>query len=124
MAITPDLSGNTPITTDPTLADSQIQAFIPVYNTGVIVAPGLTSALQAIGTVTKSLRLTNLSAVLIYVRVGVPTADGTLTASTADLPLLANTQVTLTKQPEHTHIAFISPGGASSMHIISGEGFQ
>jgi hypothetical protein len=70
-------------------------AFNPAYGTGITVAPTNTSASSTIGVGSKSLVLTNLGSLTIYVRVG----TGSTTATTADYP------------------------GTGSIHIMAGEGY-
>lgn len=95
-------------------------SFEPNYTRGITVAPSTASASSAIGFGSKALVFTNLSpSVVAYVSVG---ASG-LTASVADYPLLPNSQISLSKCQEDTHVAYITASGTGSIHIIPGEGY-
>jgi uncharacterized cupin superfamily protein len=94
--------------------------FNPVYGSGITVTPTSTSASSTLGLGSKNLALTNLSSTIVtYIRVG----DGSQTATAADYPVLPNTQVRITKDDRHTTIAYVSPAGSGSLHIIAGEGY-
>jgi hypothetical protein len=94
-------------------------AFNPAYGTGITVAPTGTSASSTIGVGSKSLVLTNLGSLTIYVRVG----TGSTTATTADYPVLAATQVTVSKAQDQNTVAYITASGTGSIHIMAGEGY-
>jgi hypothetical protein len=96
-----------------------LETFNPSYGSGIIVAPGVTTASSLIGVGRKSLCLTNLSAIVCYVRSG---PVGTV-ATTADYPVPAGAQVSITKFQDDNTVAYIAPGGTSSLHIIPGEGW-
>lgn len=91
--------------------------FNPAYGRGVVVSPAATTASSELGRGSKSLVVTNLGAAVCYVRSG----DSTVTASTADYPVLSGQQVSLGKFQDDTHVAYISADG-TSLHIIAGEG--
>ncbi len=94
-------------------------AFQPSYGSGTTVAPSGTSASSTFGLGSTSIVVTNLSSsVISYVRIGA----GTQTATTADYPVLPNTQVTLSKAGTDTTVAYITGGSAGSLHIIPGRG--
>jgi hypothetical protein len=94
------------------------QTFGPAYGSGSINPTSGTSARVACGKDSKSLTLTNLGSVTVYVKV-----DGSsVVATTADYPVLPTTQVSISKANDHTHVAFISPDGAGSIHVMGGEG--
>ena len=95
------------------------QTFAPAYGTGSVNITISTSAQIAIPQGTKSLVLTNLGSVTIYVRVGF---DPT-TASVADYPILSGCQASISKDIQHDVIAFVSPEGSSSLHVMLGEGY-
>ena len=99
------------------------ETFNPAYTQGVTVAPVAVSAYTAnMGLNSKSLCLTNLGTVIVYVRT-FKLSDGVKAATTADYPVPFS-QVTLTKAEDHDAIAYIVVGGvAGSLHIIPGEGF-
>lgn len=92
-------------------------AFAPNFD-GSIVAPGTTTANTSLGTGSKTLVLTNLGTVTVYVKTGASTIEAT-TAGYAVLPL---TSISISKPDTHTHIAYITASGTGSLHIISGEG--
>lgn len=99
---------------------SSLCTFNPVYGTGVVVAPGAASASSTISTNATSLVLTNLGVETCFVRVG----KGAQTASNKDYPVLAGTQLSLSKDREDTTIAYISASAtATSLHIMVGEGW-
>lgn len=93
--------------------------FMPAYTAGTTVAPTTATASSAIGRGSQSLCFTNLGSVTCYVRVGL----STVTAALTDYPVLPNTQVTIQKGLELTHVAYITGSGTGSLHIIPGEGF-
>jgi hypothetical protein len=95
-------------------------SFEPSYTRGITVTPTTASASSAIGVGSKALVFTNLSAsVIAYVRVG----NAGITASTADYPLLPNSQISVSKCTDDTHVAYITASGTGSVHIIPGEGY-
>ena len=95
-------------------------SFEPSYTRGITVAPSTASASSVIGVGSKSLVFTNLSeSVIAYVRVG----NAGITASTADYPLLPNSQISVSKCQDDTHVAYITASGTGSVHIIPGEGY-
>lgn len=97
------------------------QSFAPKYGSGITVTPNVTSASSVVGLGNKSLNLTNLSAtVVVYVRVG--TSPATVTATTADFPVLPGQRVVISKAHESDTVAYIS-SAAGSLHIIPGEGY-
>lgn len=95
------------------------QSFDPKYGSGITVTPNVTSASSVVGLGNKSLNLTNLSStVVVYVRVG----TAPVTATTADMPILPNQRVVISKAHESDTVAYIS-SAAGSLHIITGEGY-
>ena len=95
-----------------------LDTFAPAYGQGITVSPAAASASSTIGVGSKSLTLTNLGAEVCYVRVG----KAGIVATTADYPLLAGTQVSISKFQDDTTVAYISAVG-TSLHIIPGEGW-
>lgn len=94
-------------------------AFQPSYGSGTTVAPSGTSAYSTLGLGMTNIVITNLSSnVTSYVRIGA----GTQTATTADYPVLPNTQVTLSKGRADNVVAYITGGSVGSLHIIAGRG--
>lgn len=96
-----------------------IAAFAPSYTKGITVAPGVASASSTIGLGSKSLCLTNLSAVVCYVRV----STGAATATAADYPVPPNAQVSISKPQDNDTVSYVTTAGSASLHIIPGEGF-
>jgi hypothetical protein len=95
-------------------------SFNPAYGSGVTVAPTSTSASSTVGFGSKALVITNLSSTVVaYVRVG----EGSATATTADYPVLPNTQVSISKAQDQNVVAYITASGSSSLHIMAGEGY-
>jgi hypothetical protein len=91
----------------------------PTYGRGQIVSAGAASANVAIDAQAKQVILTNQSVNPIYVRVGA----GTQTATTADYPVPPNSQVVISKGDGDNNLAHIAPAGASTLHLMTGEGF-
>lgn len=99
---------------------SVLNTFNPSYGRGIVVAPGAASAQSTIGVGSKTLVLTNLGVETCYIRVG----RGTITASNADYPVLAGTQLSISKDQDDTVVAYISASAtATSLHILPGEGW-
>lgn len=97
-----------------------METFNPAYGNGITVAPGVVSAASVIDTKTsKSLCLSNLGTEVCYIKVG----DSDVVATVADYPVLVGAQVTITKDQDHTHIAYLTAAGVGSLHVIKGEGF-
>lgn len=96
-----------------------INPFAPTYGSGQIVAPGVASASVTLGLGSKSLCITSLNAVQCYVRAG----TSGVVATTADYPVPASGQITISKTQDFDTVAFIAPAGGGSLHIMSGEGF-
>lgn len=93
--------------------------FDPAYGSGITVAPTNTSASSTLGRGSKSLVLTNLGSVTVYVRVGEMSA----TATVADYPVLSGTQVSISKPQDGAVVAYITASGTGSLHIMAGEGY-
>lgn len=89
----------------------------PAYTQGQTVAAGAVSAQITVNAESKQLCITNLGANVAYVRTG----SGSFTATTADMPILAGSQVSISKGQEDK-LAYISVDG-TSLHVIPGEGF-
>lgn len=97
-----------------------MKPFNPAYGKGKTVAPGVASArteIDALGQ-NEMLALTNLSSVTCYVRTG----NSSCVATTADYPVPPNSQVSITKFENDTHLAYITGSGTSSLHVIPGRG--
>jgi hypothetical protein len=48
---------------------------------------------------------------------------GSTTATTADYPVLPNTQIVVSKAQDQNTVAYIAPAGGGSIHILAGEGY-
>jgi hypothetical protein len=96
-----------------------LETFNPAYTQGTTISVSTTSAAAVRGLGAKSLCLSNLGTVTVYVRV----SQGTIAATTADYPVLAGTQVTITKDEAHDTVSAITASSTSSLHVIPGEGF-
>ena len=95
--------------------------FQPAYTKGVTVTPNTTTDFVDFGPNTsESVVLTNFGENVCYIRVG--DILDTIEASTADYPVMPGSQVSIGKTLDHQRIAFISPAGAGSLHIILGRG--
>jgi hypothetical protein len=95
-------------------------SFNPSYTRGITVSPTTSSASSTIGLGSKAIVLTSLSgSVLVYVRIG----KSGITASTADYPLLPNSQISLSKEQDDDTVAYITSSGTGSVHILPGEGY-
>lgn len=94
------------------------QPFSPAYGSGITVSPAVASAASAVGLGNKNLVLSNTGSNICYIHVGYTGA----VASATDMPILAGTQVTITKPQEATHVAYISAAG-TTLNIMPGEGW-
>lgn len=92
--------------------------FNPSYTKGITVAPSTISSASAIGSGSKSLCITNLGSFVVYVRVG----SSGIVATAADYPILPLTQLSISKEQDSTHVAYVTSSGTGSLHIIPGEG--
>lgn len=92
--------------------------FQPRFGAGIVVTPAAASASSEIGQGNKQLILTNIGSNICYVTIGYTG----LVASTSGYPVLPGAQVTVSKDQDMTHIAYISASG-TSLHIIPGEGW-
>jgi|MudIll2142460700_1097286.scaffolds.fasta_scaffold1541597_1 hypothetical protein len=82
-----------------------------------VVTPGAASASVTVSVFPKSIRLVNSGANICHVRVG----EGAQTATTADTPVLPNSELILHRQEGETTVAYISASG-TTLHIQTGEG--
>lgn len=95
------------------------RSFGPKYGSGQTLS--VTDASQSVtfGARNWALTVTNLGSDVCYVRTG----NGTLTATTADYPVLPLSQVSLSKNYDDDKLAAVcGSGDATSLHIIQGEG--
>lgn len=91
--------------------------FNPQAGANLLVSPGAASASSTINPVSKSVRLVNSGANICYVRVG----RSPQTATTADTPVLPNSDLIISKGEGQDTIAYISAAG-TSLNIQTGEG--
>lgn len=101
---------------------SQIHPFTPAYGYGVTASASTSNGITLIprSKGLKQLVLTNLGSDTVYVR---PVVGNSGTATTADYPILPNSQVVITKDSAADHVAHLAALSTSSVHIIAGEGF-
>lgn len=93
------------------------ETFNPTWGSNTPVATGALSARIEKGKGSKSILATNTGTVTVYFRCG----DSTVTASAADYPVLAGSQITITKFQDATHVAYFSTV-AGTVEIMEGEG--
>lgn len=93
-------------------------AFNPAYGNGQNVAVGLATARIEIGRGSQSLCLSNTGSTACYVKTGDVTVEAVVGE---DYIVLPGTQIVLTKDEEHTHLAYIA-AAATTLHAIPGEG--
>ena len=99
---------------------ASMQAFSPIWGSGVTASVTATTGNQAKGYNSKTLCLTNLGDKVAYVRTGVGSG---ITATIADFPVLAGQQVTITKPNDDDYVAYVCAATEStSLHIMPGEG--
>lgn len=95
--------------------------FKPHYGTNIVVTPAVASASSVLGKGDKSLRVENTGATNIgYFRTG-NSADGAVTATTADVPVSPGKIQIIEKPEDHDTVAYISAVG-TTFQIMSGEG--
>lgn len=82
-----------------------------------VLTPAASSASVALAKGTKSVRLVNVGAAICHVRIG----TGAQTATTADTPIRAGSEVVLTKADDDDTMAHISATG-TTLHVQTGEG--
>jgi len=82
-----------------------------------VVTPNGTSASVPIAASNKSVRLVNVGANIVHVRIG----PGAQTATTADTPVRANSEIIVSKGDGDNVAAYISASG-TTLHIQAGEG--
>lgn len=93
-------------------------AFNPAYTQTDSVSVTTSSDSTLCGQGSSSLCLTNTTSQLCYVRVGV----AGVAATTADFPVLGNSQMIITKDVEHTTVAAITPTGTTTLLVTPGDG--
>ncbi len=96
---------------------SMVNQFSPRTGANLVVTPAAASANSAINAQDTAVRLVNTGANICHVRVGYASQ----TATTADLPVRAGSEIIIRKATEHGNIAYISAAG-TTLHIQTGEG--
>jgi hypothetical protein len=95
------------------------RTFGPKFGSGQTLSVTDASQQVTFGANNWAVTLTNLGTDVCYVRTG----NGTLTATTADYPVLPLTQVSISKNYYDDKLAAIcGSGDTTSLHIIQGEG--
>lgn len=97
---------------------ANFKLFQPAYTQGQTVSPAAGAASTPVDAIATSVLLTNTGTNICYVRVG----RGSISATTADMPVLSGTQVTIAKGDGDNVISYISAVG-TTLHIIVGDGF-
>lgn len=93
------------------------RAFNPQRGANQVTTPAAASASVTIDGTSKSVRLVNSGANICHVRIG----SGTQTATTADLPVRAGSEIVISKAEGETTLAHISAAG-TTLHVQTGEG--
>lgn len=93
------------------------ETFNPKWGTNEPVVTGASASIEK-GKGSKSILATNTGTVTVYFRCG----DSAVTASAADYPVLAGSQITITKFQDDTHLATYS-ALAGAVEVMAGEGF-
>jgi len=91
--------------------------FNPKRGSNQVTTPAAASASISIDAGNKSVRLVNSGAGICHVRIGA----GAKTATTADLPIRAGSEVVVSKADGDNTLAHISATG-TTLHIQTGEG--
>lgn len=94
--------------------------FKPHQGSNQVVTPAAASAVITIGKGDKSIRVCNSGAAVGYFRTGIA-ADGEVTATTADVPVLPGESLVIEKPQDHDTLAHISATG-TTFQVMSGEG--
>jgi len=93
--------------------------FQPRRGVNVVATPAAASASISIDSQAKSVRLVNTGANICHVRIG----SGAQTATTADMPVRAGSEIIVQKGDGDDTLAHISAAG-TTLHIQTGEGGQ
>lgn len=98
-----------------------LRAFNPQAGANQIVTAGVASAEISINPQSLSVRVVNTSANIAHVRLG--TSNMTVQATTADTPILGNSEIILTKAFGQDVLAYIRGAGSdSTLQIQTGQG--
>lgn len=98
------------------------QPFYPHYGANQVVTPAAASATVTISADDKQVRVVNSGSGLGYFRT-FSSLSGALTATTADCPVRAGSDLVVTKDPSHDRLAHISAAG-TTFNVMTGEGFE
>ena len=96
---------------------AQINQFSQRTGSNQVVTPGAASASLTVNAQDKAVRLVNSGANICYVRIG----EGAQTATTADLPVRAGSEIVVRKRDGDMTVAHISAAG-TTLNIATGEG--
>lgn len=97
-----------------------IQPFSPHYTSGQTVTATTTAASATINGSSLNVLVTNTGSNIAYVRI----SGAATTATAADMIILPNTQVSLTKGYGETILSYLGvAAGNTTLHIMTGEGF-
>lgn len=91
--------------------------FCATRGSNQVTTPAAAAASVSIAAVSKSVRLVNSGANICHVRIG----TGTQTATTADTPIRAGSEIILRKGDGEDTLSHISAAG-TTLHIQTGEG--
>jgi len=99
-----------------------LQPFSPHYGSGqTVTASSAAAVLVAINSNSFNVMITNTGAQIAYVRVGTDSA----TATAADFPILAGSQVSITKGAGQNVLSYLGvAAGDTTLHIMTGEGWK
>lgn len=101
---------------------SALQPFNPRWGSNQLLTAAAASASATLSGNTKQIRATNTGATNpVYIRTG-NSANGTVTATTADLRISPGVVVVFTKPQSDDSLAYISASG-TTLEIIEGEGW-
>lgn len=99
------------------MALGSVSAFLPA-GTASIAATTTASAIALVGG-GETVVVTNASASVAFVRFG---TDPSVTASSVDMPVLANSRVVLTVNPIVSYAAIVLTSGTGSVFVTRGNG--
>lgn len=94
---------------------SIVNQFSQRLGSNQVVTPAVASATIAINKQDKAVRLVNSGSNICYVRIGAGAA------TTADIPVRANSEIIIRKSTDETVLSHISASGAT-LNIATGEG--
>jgi hypothetical protein len=97
------------------------QPFYPQTGSNQVLTAGAASLTTSINAKCKQVRITNSGAAKGYVRT-YNSVNGAQPATVADLVVLPNAVVTITKDEGHDQLSYISATG-TTLEVMTGEGF-